>query len=74
MKKLNPLEFRTGFLMGSVFGFLLVTAFLSLYNQLLCVWFDWQPLIVEWWFLIPVPLLFGLLMGNAIANLHLEDY
>jgi len=74
MKKLNPLEFQTGFLMGACFGFLLEMVLLFFYNRYLCVWFNWQHLNVEWWFLIPVPILFGLMMGNAIANLHLEDY
>ena len=73
MKKLNPLEYQTGFLMGFVFGFFLEGLLLIVYN-LACGWFGWTRLNVAWWMLIPVPLVCGLVMGKAIAGLHLEDY
>jgi len=74
LKKLNPLEFQTGCLMGAFFGFILEMVLVIFYNRLLCDWFGWNQLNINWWFLIPIPVLFGLLTGKAIASLHLEDY
>ena len=73
MKKLNKLEFLTGFMMGIIPGLLIDLILLFLYNAL-CTWFGWVRLDVAWWMWIPLPLGCGLLMGNAIARLHLEDY
>jgi hypothetical protein len=71
-KKLNPIEFLTGFLMGAFMGICLDLGF-SAYN-LLCAWLGWAKISVTWWMLIPLPLVLGLVMGRAIASLHLEDY
>jgi hypothetical protein len=73
MKKLNPIEFLTGFLMGFFFGGCIESVFVIVY-KLLCTWLGWRQLHIVWWMLIPVPLVFGLSMGRAIASLHLEDY
>jgi hypothetical protein len=73
MKKQNPIEYLTGFLIGSFFGFFSECLFL-LFFRLVCIWLGWVQLEIPWWMLIPVPLLIGLSMGKAIAHLHLEDY
>ena len=73
MKKLNPIEYLTGFLMGSFLGFYGECLFLF-FIRLVCIWLGWVRLDIPWWMLIPVPLLLGLGMGKAIAHLHLEDY
>jgi hypothetical protein len=73
MKKLNPLEYLTGFLMGSFFG-LFCECLLLIFIKIISIWLGWMPLAILWWMLIPVPLVFGLVMGQAIARLHLEDY
>lgn len=74
MKRLNPLEFQTGFLMGAIFGLVLEIALIFIYNHLIRNWLGWNVLDLAWWFLIPIPLIFGIIMGFNIANLHLEDY
>lgn len=73
-KKLNPLEFQTGFLMGIVLGVISEGAFIFIYNAILRKLFEWQQLNLTFWYLIPVPIIFGIVMGFTIANLHLEDY
>ena len=73
MKKLNPIEFLTGFLMGSFMGIILEGVFVIIFN-LLSPWLGWARLAPAWWMMIPVPLVLGLMMGKAIASLHLEDY
>lgn len=74
MKKLNPLEFQTGFLMGAFFGFSIEAFFLIIYNFLLSNFFEWQKLNPAWWWYLPFPFISGIFMGRAIASLHLEDY
>jgi hypothetical protein len=74
MKKLNPIEFQTGFLMGIVLGVISEGAFIFIYNGILSKLFEWPPIDLSFWYLIPVPLIFGIAMGFTIANLHLEDY
>jgi len=73
MKKYNTLELLTGFLMGSVAGVLIEWALIYFYN-LVCRWRGFSLLTAEWWMLIPFPLIVGLIMAQAIASLHLEDY
>lgn len=73
MKKQNPIEYLTGFLMGGFLGFFIEGAIVIMYN-LLCTWLGWARLNLAWWMLVPVPLVFGLVMGKAVASLHLEDY
>jgi len=73
MKKLNPIEYLTGFLMGSFLGIFGDCLFLILL-RFLRIWLEQAKLEIPWWMLIPLPLLFGLGMGKAIADLHLEDY
>ena len=73
MKNLNSIEYLTGFLMGSFFGIFVEAASVAIYNML-CVWLGWARPHLVWWMLLPAPLLFGLIMAKAIADLHLEDY
>jgi len=73
MKKLNPIEYLTGFLMGSFLAFFYECLFL-LFVRLVCIGLGWVRLDIPWWTLLPVPLLAGLITGKAIARLHLEDY
>jgi ABC-type bacteriocin/lantibiotic exporter with double-glycine peptidase domain len=73
MKRLNPIEFITGFLMGSFLCFFIEGACAVVYNML-CAWRGWAGLSLAWWMLVPAPLVFGLVLGKAIASLHLEDY
>ncbi len=73
MKKINLIEYVTGFLMGIFFGFLAEGAFIIVYN-LLCTWQGWARLNPVWWMMIPVPFVTGLIMGKTIASWHLEDY
>lgn len=74
MKKLNPLEFQTGFLMGAFFGFSIEAIILFIYNFGLSNLFDWPKLNLSWWWYLPFPLISGIFWGRAIASLHLEDY
>jgi hypothetical protein len=73
MKKYNSLELLTGFLMGLFAGAILEWAIIYLYN-LFCRWRGCSLLIAEWWMLIPFPMIIGILMAEAIAGFHLEDY
>ena len=73
MKKFNSIEYATGFLMGLFLGVFFESGFIAIYN-LFCVWFGWLRWNLNWWMLIPAPLVLGLIMGKAIASLHLEDY
>jgi hypothetical protein len=73
MSPQRSIEYMTGFLMGSTLGFFLEAGLLGVYN-LLAAWLGWAPFRPAWWALIPLPLLLGLGMSKAIADLHLEDY
>ena len=73
MKKINPIEFATGFFMGVIFGFFIDGVFIMIYN-LLCTWLGWKSINLVWWMWIPLPIVSGLIMGKTIASLHLEDY
>jgi len=73
MKKLNLLEFLTGFLMGA-FAAAVLEGCLVIFFNLLARWSGWAPFQPAWWMFLPLPLLSGLMMGRAIASLHLEDY
>ena len=72
---MNPqrsIEYLTGFIMGLFFGFGLdgvIAVVIRLINNLRQTNFH-----LAWWWLIPLPLLCGLFMSKAIADLHLEDY
>lgn len=59
--------------MGSIPAFFLEMALISTYNSI-CDWKGCGSLTVEWWMLIPFPLIIGGIMSITIANLHLEDY
>ena len=59
--------------MGAFLGIFLETALAAIFN-LGGLWLGWERLQLDWWMLVPVPLLFGIIMGKAIAGLHLEDY
>jgi hypothetical protein len=74
MKRLNPLEFQTGLLMGIVLGAITEGALIFIYNGILCKLFEWQLINLSFWYLVPFPLIFGVIMGFSIAGLHLEDY
>ena len=74
MKKINPLEFQTGFLMGAFLGFSIEAILLIIYNFVLTNLFEWQKISPQWWWYLPFPIISGIVMGSAIANLHLEDY
>jgi hypothetical protein len=69
----RSIEYMTGFLMGGFFGFFLEAGLVGIYN-LLAGWLGWVPFHPAWWMFFPLPLLMGLGMSKAIANLHLEDY
>lgn len=73
MNPARSIEYLTGFLMGLFFSATIEGALIFLYN-LLARWFGWQSLILPWWAWIPLPLVCGLFMAKAIADLHLEDY
>ena len=75
-KRLDPIQYLTGFLMGAFFGFVAEGILLAL-SGLLFTWFGWTRPEFTWWMpvlLIPIPLVFGRAMGRAIASMHLEDY
>jgi hypothetical protein len=59
--------------MGLFIGTFIEAAVVLLYN-VFCRWRGCSLLIVEWWMLIPFPLIFAIFMARAIASLHLEDY
>ncbi len=72
---MNPqrsIEYLTGLIMGLFIGFGLdgvLAVSIRIANGLLQSNFK-----LTWWMLIPLPLLCGLFMSKAIADLHLEDY
>jgi ABC-type amino acid transport system permease subunit len=76
MKELNALEYLTGFLMGIIFGVSLESVLFFLFNRVYNlisgtrVGFSWWMIIL----LVSFPLVSGMMMGKAIASLHLEDY
>lgn len=72
---MNPqrsIEYLTGFFMGLFIG-LGLDGLLMLVIRLLN-WLSIAKIHLAWWWLIPLPLLSGLIMSKAIADLHLEDY
>jgi hypothetical protein len=73
MKKYNTLELLTGFLMGSIAGVLIEWAIIYSYN-LVCRLRGSSVFVADWWMLIPIPVISGIIMARAIASLHLEDY
>ena len=73
MKKYNTLELLTGFLMGSIAGVLIEWAIIYSYN-LVCRFRGSSVFVADWWMLIPIPVISGIIMARAIASLHLEDY
>lgn len=76
MKKLDPIQYLTGFLMGAFFGFF-AEGILLIFCSLLNNWFWRAQLELAWWMvllLFPIPLFLGLIIGKAIAGMHLEDY
>lgn len=68
----TTLEYMTGFLMGAFLGFGLTAIILVIYN-LFCYWWGCAAMGFTWWNAIPLPLLLGIIMANAIANLGLGD-
>jgi hypothetical protein len=76
MKKLNTLEFFTGFLMGFFIGASIESILLLLVNKVYAL-ISGKTIEYMMWMLIlliPFPIIFGIIMGKAIASLHLEDY
>lgn len=76
MRKLNILEYLTGFLMGFFIGSMLESVLFFLFNKIYSLIFE-TPLAYSGWMiilLVPFPLISGMIMGKAIASLHLEDY
>lgn len=74
MKKLNPIEYLTGFLMGFFFGFFLDSVLFFLFKKINT---ESGEAPFPWWLifvLVLLPVLCGMIMGRAIASLHLEDY
>jgi hypothetical protein len=72
---MNPqrsIEYLTGFFMGLFLG-LGMDGLIALVIRLIN-WLGNTEIHLAWWWLIPLPLLFGLFMSKAIADLHLEDY
>ena len=68
----RKLEYLTGFLMGVFFGFGINGL---VYGAIwIAHWLGLPRLTITWWMLIPFPLISGLFMSKAIADLHLEDY
>ena len=76
MKKLNPLEYLTGFLMGIPIGVAIGSILFFLFNKIYILIFETQFAFSGWMviLLVPFPLVSGMIMGKAIASLHLEDY
>jgi hypothetical protein len=76
MRKLNTLEYLTGFLMGIFIGASLESILFFLFNKIYVMIFE-TPFAYSGWMiilLVPFPLISGMIMGKAIASLHLEDY
>ncbi len=73
MNSQRSIEYLTGFLMGSFLGFTLEAGLVGAYN-LLAGWLSWTKFQPAWWVMLPLPLLLGMGMSKAIADLHLEDY
>ena len=72
---MNPqrsIEYLTGFMMGALLGFGITAITLVIYN-LYCNWWGCAGMGFTWWNAIPLPLLLGIAMANAIANLGLGD-
>ncbi|MBG0788561.1 MAG: hypothetical protein H0S79_26025 [Anaerolineaceae bacterium] len=72
MKPQRTIEYLTGFIMGLFLGLGLdgiFIIFIRLINRL-----SEAEIKFAWWWLLPLPVLSGLFMSKAIADLHLEDY
>jgi hypothetical protein len=72
-KKFDKLEFLTGFIMGAAGGFMLQGLSLFVYRAVVG-WLGRAPIEFSWWMGLPIPAISAILMGRAIASLHLEDY
>jgi len=76
MKKLDAIQYITGFLMGVFFGFI-AEGIPLIACGLLYKWFGRAQYELTLWMLLlmlPIPLVMGLLMGKLIASMHMEDY
>jgi hypothetical protein len=76
MKKPDSIQYLTGFLMGAFFGFF-AEGILLIFCSLLYNWLGRAHLELAWWMvllLFPIPLFLGMIVGKAIARMHLEDY
>ena len=76
MKKLDPIQYFAGFLMGALFGFF-AEGISLIFCSLLYNWLGRAHLELAWWMvllLFPIPLFLGLIFGQTIASMHLEDY
>jgi hypothetical protein len=67
------MEYLTGFWMGAFFGVFIELIIVAICN-LFCTWFGWLQLNIIWWMMVPLPLMFGLIIGKSIVRLHLGDY
>ena len=72
MNSQRSIEYLTGFIMGFFLGFGLNGLF-YVYN-FICRFLSCTQVKVVWWILLPLPILMGLFMSKAIADLHMEDY
>ena len=72
MNTKTTLEYLTGFIMGALLGISTTATILVIYN-LFCAWRGCVLMGFSWWNVFPLPLLLGIIMANAIANLGLGD-
>jgi hypothetical protein len=72
VKQLNITRYLNGFIVGFVFGALLIFVGLTLFN-LYCSWQSCPPMVYTWWNFIPLPLLMGISMAVFVANYTLRD-
>lgn len=66
-------RYLNGFIIGVVFGVLLVFSGITLYN-LYCSWTGCAPLAFSWgWRLLPLPVVLGICMAFFVAKYTLRD-
>ena len=72
MNQHNISRYLNGFIIGFVFGALLIIVGMTIYN-LYCSWQGFPPMAYSFWNLAPLPLLVGISMAIFMANYTLRD-
>ena len=65
-------RYLNGFIIGIVFGVLVVFCGITFYN-VYCGWAGCAPAAYTWWYLFPLPLLMGIGMALFVANYTFRD-